>query len=329
MEASSPREVRARRPPKARVDPRRPLGVVVEDEPEPPRRAGEPPRTVAAATVFLAGAECPFTCVFCDLWRHTLDGPTPPGAIPAQLELARAEIARARDPAGVRAIKLYNASNFFDERAVPAADDPAIVAAASAIPRVVVECHPRLILARGGERRWREFADALAARGSALEVAMGLETVHPGGLPKLGKTMTLGDFERAAESLLAADVGVRAFVLVGAPFVPAGEAVNWAVESARWTFERGVSFVALIPVRGGNGTLERLAEAGDFRPPTAADLEAALAGALAEADRRAATGRPRPVAIADPWDLDRLEGADDALRARLLAMNRTQAADGA
>lgn len=318
------REVRALRPPKPAVDPWRPLGVVVEEEPEPPAEAGGEPAAVRAATVFLAGAECPFTCVFCDLWRHTLDGPTPPGAIPAQLDVASAEIARHGDPAGVRAIKLYNASNFFDDRAVPPEDDPAITERAAAFPRVVVECHPRRIASPRGERRWRAFADSLAGRGSRLEVAMGLETIHPEALPRLGKGMDLGDFERAAERLLAAGVPVRAFVLVGAPFVPAAEAAAWAAASARWAFERGVSFVALIPVRGGNGALERLAAAGDFQPPAAADLETALAGALDEAGRIAAAGRPRPVAIADPWDLDRLAGADDALRARLLAMNRAQ-----
>lgn len=324
--APSAREVRALRPPKPAVDPRRPLGVVVEEEPEPPAVAGAEPATVRAATVFLAGAECPFTCVFCDLWQHTLDGPTPPGALPAQLDAAHEQIARAggASTGGVRAIKLYNASNFLDDRAVPPEDDAAIAERSAAFPRVVVECHPRLVLSPRGDRRWRAFAGALAGRGSRLEVAMGLETIHPRAQPRLGKSMELGDFERAAARLTGAGVAVRAFVLVGAPFVPADEAAEWAVASARWAFERGVTFVALIPVRGGNGALERLAAAGDFRRPAAGDLEAALAGSLAEADRVVADGRPRPVAIADPWDLDRLEGADGALRERLLAMNRSQ-----
>ena len=30
-----------------------------------------------ALTIFLAGRECPFTCVYCDLWRYTLDEATP------------------------------------------------------------------------------------------------------------------------------------------------------------------------------------------------------------------------------------------------------------
>ena len=75
-----------------------------------------------AVTVFLAGAECPFTCSFCDLWRWTLDGPTPPGALPTQLERALESLV---SPVPHR-LKLYNASNFFDRRAVPVEDLPRI-----------------------------------------------------------------------------------------------------------------------------------------------------------------------------------------------------------
>src|SRR5437763_16140596 len=81
----APRAIRALRPPKREVDPWRPLGCLWEAERE--ADGGE----IAALTVLLAGAECPFTCVFCDFWKDTLDGPTPPGAIPAQLRAALAE----------------------------------------------------------------------------------------------------------------------------------------------------------------------------------------------------------------------------------------------
>ena len=71
------------RPPKPQVDPWRPLDVLVEEE-----RWSPMARMRRSMTVFLAGSECPFTCVFCDLWQYTLDEPTPPGAIPQQLEIA-------------------------------------------------------------------------------------------------------------------------------------------------------------------------------------------------------------------------------------------------
>ncbi|MGB5999545.1 MAG: radical SAM protein, partial [Thermoanaerobaculia bacterium] len=71
---SADRRIRDLRPAKQPVDAWRPLEVLVEEERTLDR--GVQP----SITVFLAGRECPFTCVFCDLWRQTLDGPTPAGA---------------------------------------------------------------------------------------------------------------------------------------------------------------------------------------------------------------------------------------------------------
>ena len=292
--------VRQLRPPKRTVDPWRPIGWFWETERE--MAGGE----MAALTVLLAGAECPFTCVFCDLWRDTLDGPTPAGAIPAQLRAALAEAGPSPRPA---AAKLYNASNFFDERAVPAADDEEIAGLLGDFARVTVECHPRLV----GERCLR-FARRLAGR---LEVAMGLETVHPEALARLGKGMTLEDFDGAAARLARAGVGVRAFVLVGAPFVPAAEAVEWAVRSAEHAFARGAGRVSLIPTRGGNGALEKLQVGGDFQAPCLAQLEEAFERCLREG---------RGVVTADLWDARRFASCGECAGRRierLGEMNRT------
>ena len=78
---------------------------------------------------------------------------------------------------------------------------------------------------------------------------------------------------------------MRAFVLVGAPFVPPEEAVEWAVRSAVHAFEQGAERVSLIPVRGGNGAMEALREAGDFTPPRLDQLEEALERCLDLRDR--------------------------------------------
>lgn len=301
-QAAPDRRIRAARPPKEAPDPWRPLGVVWERERTPDRGV------MPALTVFLAGAECPFTCVFCDLWRHTLDGPTPPGSLPAQLALALAGEPPA--PYAETLIKLYNASNFFDPRAVPEADEAALVPLLAPFPRVVVESHPRLI-----GRSCLAFAAALGGR---LEVAMGLETVHPRALAGLNKRMTVEDFDRAAERLAEAGIGLRAFVLVGAPFVPAEEAVEWAVRSAAHALARGAGTVVLIPVRGGNGAMEELAARGQLTPPSLAQLEDVL-------DRCLALGGGG-VALADLWDLERLAccpACAAARRERLERINLT------
>ncbi|MFQ5679714.1 MAG: radical SAM protein [Gemmatimonadota bacterium] len=234
--------------------------------------------TLPTLTVFLAGAECPFTCIYCDLWRRTLEGPTPPGALPAQLHQAL-EVETVPPSA---AVKLYNASNFFDPRAVPPADEPALLELLRPFVRVTVESHPRLV-----GRHCLEFASRLEGR---LEVALGLETVHPEALPRLNKQMTLADFDRAARVLRCAGIPIRAFVLVGAPFVAREEAVYWAVCSAEYAYQRGAGRVSLIPVRGGNGALEVLDRDGKFFPPCLGQLEEAfertleLEGGIAQVD---------------------------------------------
>ena len=96
--SAADRRIRALRPPKRAVDPYRAHGWLLEEERRPDGRRER------ALTVFLAGAECPFTCSFCDLWRYTIDGPTPAGAIPRQLEdtlLAVKDVSLDR-------VKLYN-----------------------------------------------------------------------------------------------------------------------------------------------------------------------------------------------------------------------------
>ena len=50
---------------------------------------------------------------------------------------------------------------------------------------------------------------------------MGLETAHPDALARLNKGCTLDDFARAARALAAHGVGLRVFLLVHPPFVPA------------------------------------------------------------------------------------------------------------
>ena len=304
------RAVRELRPPKPAHDPWRPQGVTVERERGP---GGE---FTPSATVFLTGAECPFTCVFCDLWRYTIDGPTPAGALPAQLSAALEQLPGLLREAGLDRcdqLKLYNASNFFDRRAVPEADLEPIARLAGGFRRVVVECHPRLV-----DERVRRFADRLPGR---LEVAMGLETADPEALSRLGKQMTLEQFDRAAERLRADGVDLRVFVLVGVPFVPAAEQARWVSESVRHAGRAGARSVALIPVRGGNGELERLRGLGEFEPPDLALLEECLAGGLQVADGASLTVQ------VDPWDLDQVAASCESCRnARVAAireMNRS------
>ncbi len=279
MPFTEDRRIRSLRAPTPGVDPWRAHGSSVEDE----RRPGGV--TEHALTVFLAGAECPFTCSFCDLWRWTLDGPTPPGALPAQL---RQVLDNVDNLDNLHRLKLYNASNFFDRRAVPPEDIPALADLAGPFAGVTVESHASMIGPPA-----LQFARLIPGR---LEVAVGLETIHPAAAGHLNKRMDLARFDRAAAFLAEHDIDLRVFVLLGAPYIAPEETVEWTVRTAEYAAQRGAAAIALIPVRGGNGELERLAALGHFTPPTLAQLEAALDRCL---------GLPAAVA-ADLWDLDRL-----------------------
>ncbi len=277
--STADRRIRSLRPPKPEVDPWVAHGWIVEDE----RRPGG--ATERALTVFLAGAECPFTCSFCDLWRWTIDGPTPNGALPAQLARVLASLER---PLPDR-LKLYNASNFFDRRAVSAEDVPAIAELARPFAGVTVESHANTI-----GPLTLEFATQISGR---LEVAIGLETIHPVAVRHLNKRLELARFDEAARFLADHEVDLRVFVLLGVPYIPPDESVEWAVRTAEYAARRGAAVVSVIPVRGGNGELERLAALGLFFPPTLSQIEEAI-------DRCSALA---PVVVAaDLWDVDRL-----------------------
>src|SRR5207245_689639 len=107
-------------------------------------------------------------------------------------------------------VKLYNAGNFFDAQAIPPADWPRVAELVQPFRTVIVESHPRLI--GPSCLAWRDLLR------TELQVAMGLETVHPDVLPRLNKRMTLKDFEAAVRFLCDQDIAVRAFILLRPPF---------------------------------------------------------------------------------------------------------------
>ena len=281
------------------ADPFKPYGFFLEEE----RNALG--RTVTSAGILLTNKECPWRCLMCDLWKHTLTSTVPVGAIPRQIKYALDRLGMFPSQ-----VKLYNSGSFFDSAAIPLLDYSAIAEAVSFASRIVVESHPRLV----NERALR-FRDLLSG---SLEVAMGLETVHPGVLPRLNKGFDLTHFSKAVEFLRRHNIDVRAFVLVKPPFMNEEEGVEWAVKSAEFAFKCGASVVTLIPTRGGNGALERLSQAGEFSPPALSSLEQAFGLALALRQGRV---------FADTWDLEQFSTCPSCVaerRRRLHSMNLEQ-----
>ncbi len=314
--AARDRFVLDRRGPRPTHDPWRHQGVLVEEE----RSAdGRPARM---ATVFLTGRECPWRCTMCDLWRYTTVEDTPRGAIPAQIAAARAEAEATHGP--LEGMKLYNAGSFFDPRAVPDVDYDAIVAALDGIPHIVVESHPALV----SDRRCRvdRLLEALgsdrrrARRRTTLEVAIGLETVHPDALDRLNKRFTVEGFGRAAAALRNRGIAVRVFLLISPPFVPEAEQDDWLRRSLDVAFTSGATAISLVPTRAGNGAIDALANLGLFRPPALADIERSIELALIHA-----AGRGR--VFSDLWNLENFAACPQCLvgrRRRLHTMNLEQ-----
>ncbi len=293
--------ITAQRPPRpTTLEPTKPHAFFLE---EPEADAGG---SISSAAILLTNKECPWRCLMCDLWKHTTTYTVPPGAIPRQIEYALSQL-RCRP----EQIKLYNSGSFFDPAAIPPVDYPAIARRVAFARRVVVESHPRLV----GKR-------ALVLRNllpASLEVAMGLETVHPRVMPLLNKRFTLAHFSQAAGFLVNNGISVRAFVLVKPPFLDEAQGLEWAVKSAEFALRRGAAVVSLIPTRPGNGAMERLMETGDFSPPRLSSLEQALELALA------VRGGGR--IFADTWDLESFSQCPACLekrRQRIHVMNRFQ-----
>jgi len=273
------------RGPRAALDPRRPYAWLIEPE---RTRAG---RVEEVATIFLTNKECPFRCLMCDLWRHTTAERVPEGAVAEQVAWA------LRQMPGPRHVKLYNAGNFFDLQAIPRDDRRRIGERVRGHETVIVECHPRLV-----QRDCLEFAERLQGR---LEVAMGLETIDPAAMALLNKRMTLDDYAGATRRLTRAEITARAFILLRCPPQSESEGIAWARRSIAWAFETGVECCVVIPTRGGNGAMERMAEAGAFEPPAVGSLLEVLEYGLSLRGGRV---------FADLWDLR--QRADLSLRER-------------
>jgi radical SAM enzyme (TIGR01210 family) len=296
--AARDRWILERRGPRHAVDPSRPVAALCESE------ASEEGCPEPVATVFLANRECPWRCLMCDLWKDTLRETVPAGAISGQIRSALERL-----PA-VRRVKLYNAGSFFDPKAIPPGEHAEVAEQLEGFVRVVVESHPALV----GDACAR-FRDRLSGR---LEVAMGLETVHPEVLPRLNKRMDLELFDRAAAFLRREGIALRVFVLLGLPFLVEQDGPAWTERSVEFAFDRGAGAVSIIPTRAGNGALEALERRGEFRRPRLSELETAVARALSSG---------RGLVFADVWSLEefsRCASCFPARRERLRAINLFQ-----
>lgn len=256
-------------------------------------------------TIFLTNKECAFQCLFCDLRKNTLSEPTPPGAITRQIEYALARLPQAQE------IKLYNNGNFFDTKSIPATDYPEIISRIHSFERVVVENHPKLC-----NNACVKFSENLNGK---LEIAMGLETIHPDVWPKLNKQFTPEDFKKATAFLKNHGIDMRVFILLNPPFLKdRDENIRWALRSIQFAFENGAGCCSVIATRSGNEAMQTLQKQGQYVPPTLDALEEVFEKALGMSCGRV---------FVDTWDIDFLSRCPHCFQARkerLEKMNREQ-----
>jgi len=283
---------------KNQVDPLRPYGWTVEKE-----------RTISGkiedtGIIFLTNRECPFHCLMCDLWKNTTDESVPAGAIPTQIAWALEQIPE------VKHLKLYNSGSFFDEGAIPGEDYKEIASLLTKFETIIVECHPKLI-----NDKCLKFRDMLSAE---LHIALGLETVHPNILPWLNKHMTLEDFSNSVDFLSKHDIHTRSFILLRPPLLTESEGIYWAKRSIDFAFSSGVECCTIIPVRGGNGTMDFLLNNGDFNLPHLQSLETVIEYGISLKSGRV---------FADVWDLGLFSTCNNCIEMRtkrLKEMNLSQ-----
>jgi len=303
--AARSRWIIGQRGPKNPLNPHRPYAWLLEKE-----RAVDG-SLVDGLTIFLTNKECPWQCLMCDLWQNTLDETVPAGAISEQIDFALDQMkCECSDLAELQQIKLYNAGSFFDTQAIPETEEAVISTCLAKFNRVIVESHPALI----GDRCLR-FRDRLNGQ---LEIALGLETVHPEALIKLNKGVSLGQFRGAADFITRHEIALRTFVLLQPPFIPVDESVEWARRSIDFSQDCGATVTALIPTRTGNGAMDHLSAAGQFIEPTLVQLEDAMDYGV---------GRARGRVFADLWDLERFSSCTACFhqrRDRLARQNETQ-----
>jgi hypothetical protein len=203
----------------------------------------------------------------CDLWQNTLRDPQPVGQLTAQLESVLPEIEHRKT------IKLYNASNFFDPKAVPTSELSAIARLVHDFEMVVVENHPKLL-----SDVILEFAGQIRGQ---LQVAMGLETADDSILAWLNKKMSVADYDRACRWLHDHDLSVRTFLLLPAPSVPPATMLTHTITSVQHALNGGSEVTSLIPLRAGNGVMDWLLEQRLVHLPNLEVAEETFRAALA------------------------------------------------
>ena len=257
------RDIRAER--SETYDPTEPTRVWIDED-------NTPDGVVDSLTIILNTGGCRWAraggCTMCGYVAESVEGGSVSHeALTTQIEAC---LDHERENADERAalIKIYTSGSFLDEREVPPETRQAIAETFADRDRIVVESLPDFV----DREKIADFAD----HGIATDVAVGLETATDRVRHDcVNKYFDFADFEAACEEAdaadgeFAADVGIKAYLLMKPPFLAEPEAAADMVDSIRrCAAVDGCHTVSMNPTNVQRYTMvDELFFEGGYRPP--------------------------------------------------------------
>ncbi|MFH2059657.1 MAG: archaeosine biosynthesis radical SAM protein RaSEA [Pseudomonadota bacterium] len=160
---------------------------------------------------------------------------------------------------------VYNAGSFFNDKEVPRKARYEIykrINKIDGIKQIIFESRPEYICAE----ELQLIQDTIDKR---IEIGIGLESSNEKIRQVcLNKGFSLDEYLRAIEICKKHNVSCLAYVLLKPLFLNEQNAINDAVNSIKWAFEKGIDVISIEPVSVQKGTLVHLLyNKGFFRPP--------------------------------------------------------------
>ncbi|WP_254766935.1 archaeosine biosynthesis radical SAM protein RaSEA [Salinilacihabitans rarus] len=251
------REIRSRK--ERSYDPHEPTRVWLDED-------NTPDGVTESLTIILNTGGCRWAraggCTMCGYVAESVEG----GSVSHEALLDQIDVCleheaeTADDPADL--IKIYTSGSFLDDREVGPETREAIAETFADRERIVLESLPDFVD--------REKLAAFTDRGLQTDVAIGLETATDRVRRDcVNKYFDFADFEDACAEAVAADAGVKAYLLLKPPFLTESEAVDDMISSIERCAEvDGCHTVSMNPCNVQRYTMvDELHFRGGYRPP--------------------------------------------------------------
>ncbi|WP_255193078.1 archaeosine biosynthesis radical SAM protein RaSEA [Natronobeatus ordinarius] len=251
------REIRARK--ERSYDPHEPTRVWLDED-------NTPDGVRESLTIILNTGGCRWAraggCTMCGYVAESVEG----GSVSHEALLDQVDVCleheaeNADEPAPL--VKIYTSGSFLDDREVGPDTREAIAETFADRERMVLESLPDFVA--------REKLEVFTDHGLAVDVAIGLETATDRVRRDcVNKYFDFADFEAACAEAVAADAGVKAYLLMKPPFLTESEAVEDMISSIeRCAGVDGCHTISMNPTNVQRYTMvDELYFRGGYRPP--------------------------------------------------------------